>query len=165
MAKQFFKEGLLETSMNCVTFRWLRGIFLPVLFKNPGAYHKPDNYEDSYKVLLHEPKLNHNTWPCSPCCKHTVPCHCLSGQVSHLKWWLVNCFVDCADFTDMDSEKGKGGCTDIQLWFEDSPNPSVFITPVKVYGIHLNITTSNDAVITPKFCISNEHYQIFATIV
>jgi SNF2 family DNA or RNA helicase len=50
----------------------------------------------------------------------------------------------------------------MQLKFQDSRNPSVFITTLKGGGTGLNLTAANDAVITPKFWVLNEQRQAFA---
>jgi len=53
----------------------------------------------------------------------------------------------------------------MQLKFQDSRNPSVFITTPKVGGTGLHLTASNDALITQKFGVFNEPRQAFARVV
>jgi len=55
--------------------------------------------------------------------------------------------------------------TEMQLKFPDSPNPSVFVTTLKVGGTGLNLTVANYAVITQKFWVLNEQCQAFAWVV
>jgi len=51
----------------------------------------------------------------------------------------------------MYSEMGHDECIQMQLKFQDSPNPSVFVTTPKVGGTGLNLTAANHAVIIQKF--------------
>jgi len=52
-----------------------------------------------------------------------------------------------------------------QLEFQDSPNPSVFVTTPKVGGTGLNLTAANHAVITQLFWVLNVQGQAFARVV
>jgi len=65
----------------------------------------------------------------------------------------------------MYAEMGNNERTEIQLKFEDSPNPSLFVTTPKVGGTSLNLTAANHAVITQKFWVLNEQWQAFARVV
>jgi hypothetical protein len=56
---------------------------------------------------------------------------------------------------------GNDERTEMQLKFQDSPNPSVFVTTPKVGGTGLNLTAANYAVITLKFWVMNEQRQAF----
>ena len=53
----------------------------------------------------------------------------------------------------------KNERTQMQLKFQDSPNPSVFETKPNVGGTGLNLTAANHAVITQKFWGFNEQRQ------
>ncbi|KAF8515969.1 hypothetical protein BDD12DRAFT_770423 [Trichophaea hybrida] len=53
----------------------------------------------------------------------------------------------------------------MQLQFQDSRNPSVFITTSKSGGTGLNLTATNHAVITQKFWVLNKQRQAFARVV
>jgi hypothetical protein len=64
-------------------------------------------------------------------------------------------------FAEMDHNER----TEMQLNFQDSPNPSVFVTLPKVGGTGLNLTAANHAVITQKFWVLNEQHQAFAWVV
>jgi hypothetical protein len=75
----------------------------------------------------------------------------IPGQVRHLKWWLTEFFADNLDIFDMFGELGNDEHTEMQLKFQDSPNPSVFVTTPKVDGTGRNLTAANHAVITQKF--------------
>jgi SNF2 family DNA or RNA helicase len=59
-------------------------------------------------------------------------------------------------------EMGNDACTEMQLKFQDSRNPSVFITTPTVGGTGLNLTAANHAVITQKFWVLNAQWQAFA---
>jgi hypothetical protein len=65
----------------------------------------------------------------------------------------------------MYSEMGNDECTEIQLKFQDSRNPSEFITTCKVGGPSLNITAANDVVITQKCGVWNKQWHAFARVV
>jgi hypothetical protein len=82
-----------------------------------------------------------------------------------LKWWLIKFFADHLDIFYMYAEMGNDERTEMQLKFQDSPNPSVFVTTPKVGGRGLNLTAANHAVITEKFWVLNEQRQAFARVV
>ena len=65
----------------------------------------------------------------------------------------------------MYAEMGNNERTEMQLKFQDSPNPYVFITTPKVGGTGLNHTAANHAVITQMFWVLNEQRQAFARVV
>ena len=62
-------------------------------------------------------------------------------------------------------EMGNDKHTEMQLKFQDLPNPSVFVTTPKVGGTCLNLPAANHAVITQKFSVLNEQRQAFARVV
>jgi hypothetical protein len=64
----------------------------------------------------------------------------------------------------MYSEIGNNERTKMQLKFQDSSNPSVFVTSSKVGGAGCNLTAANHAVITQKFQVLNEQWQAFAWV-
>jgi SNF2 family DNA or RNA helicase len=78
------------------------------------------------------------------------------GQVRHLQWWFTKFFADHLDIFYMYAEIDNDERTEMQLKFQDSPNPSVFVTTPKVGGTGLNFTAANDARITQKFWALNE---------
>jgi len=89
----------------------------------------------------------------------------LPGQVRHLKWWLTKFFGDYLDIFYMYAEMGNDERTEMQLKFEDLPNPSVFVTTPKVSGMGLNLTAANHAVISQKFWVLNMQCQALARVV
>ena len=89
----------------------------------------------------------------------------LPGQFRHLKWWLTKFFADHLDIFYIYAEMGNNERTEMQLKFQDSLNPSVFVTTPKVGGTGLNLTAANHAVITQKFWVLNEQRQAFARVV
>jgi len=89
----------------------------------------------------------------------------LPGQVRHLKWWLTKFFVDHLDVFYMYAAMGDNESTEMQLKFQDLPNPSVFVTTPKVGGTGLTHTAANHAVRTQKFWVLNEQRQAFAWVV
>jgi hypothetical protein len=69
------------------------------------------------------------------------------------------------DIIYMYAEVGHNERTEMQLKFQDLPNPSVFITTLKVGGMGLNLTAANHAVITLNFWVLNKQHQAFAQVV
>jgi hypothetical protein len=76
-----------------------------------------------------------------------------------------NIFADHLDIFYMYAEMGNDELTEMQLKFQDSPNPSLFITSPTVGGTGLNLTAANHAVITQKVWVLNEQCQAFARVV
>jgi hypothetical protein len=74
-------------------------------------------------------------------------------------------FADHVDVFHMYAEICNDEWTVMQLKFQDSRNPSVFLTTPKVSGTGLNCTAANNAVITQKFWVLNEQWQAFASVV
>jgi len=73
--------------------------------------------------------------------------------------------VDNVDIFHMYAEMGNDECTEMQLKFQDSPKPSVFITTPKVGGTGLILMAANHAVLTQMFWVLNEQRQAFARVV
>jgi hypothetical protein len=65
----------------------------------------------------------------------------------------------------MYTERGNDERTEMKLKFQDSPHPSLFVTPPKVGGRGLKLIAANYAVITRKFWVLNEQRQEFAWVV
>jgi len=88
-----------------------------------------------------------------------------SGRVHHLMWCLTMCIADYVDNFYISAEMDNKECTEMQLKFQDWPNPSVFITIPTVGGTHLHLTAANNAVITQKFWVLNKQCQVFGQII
>jgi len=161
---QWYNEWTLDTWVDSPIFRWLRDTFLPMLVNEPAEYPEPDEDDASNAALLHEPESNQSAMPHAPPPQKAVLFCLLPGQVRHLKWWLTKCFADHLDIFYMYAEMGNDERTEMQLKFQDSPNPSVFVTTPKVGGTGLNLTVANHAVITQKFWVLNEQRQAFAQV-
>jgi hypothetical protein len=73
--------------------------------------------------------------------------------------------MDNLDIYYLFAEMGNDEHTEMQLNFQDSPNPSVFVTIPKVGGTGLNFTAANHAVITQKFWVLKEQRQAFARVI
>jgi hypothetical protein len=82
-----------------------------------------------------------------------------------LKWWLTKIFGDHFNVFYMYAEMGYNECTEKQLKFHDSTNPSVVVTTPKVGGTCLNLTAGIHAVMIQKFWVLNEQRQTFAQVV
>jgi hypothetical protein len=136
-----------------------------MLVHQSAEYPVPDEDEASNEVPLHEPESLKSTWPRVPPPQKAVLFCPLPGEVRHLKWWLTKVFADNSDIFYMFAELGNDECTEMQLKFQHSPNPSVFVTTPKVGGTGLNFTVANHAVITQKFWVLNELRQAFSRVV
>jgi len=162
---QWYDEWALDTWVDLPIFRWLRETFLPMLVKEPAEYPEPDKDDPLREALLPEQKRHENSLPGAPP-PHKVVLYCpLPGKVRHLKWWLTKYFADNVDIFHMYAEMGNDERTQMQLKFQDSRNPSVFVTTPNVGGTGLNLTAANHAVITQKFWVLNEQRQAFARVV
>ena len=135
-----------------------------MLVKEPAEYPEPDQDDASRQMLLPEER-NKNAPSSAPAPPKAVEIYALPGHVRHLKWWLTKFFADNVDTFHMYAEMGNDECTEMQLKFQDSQNPSVFITTPKVGGTGINFTAANHAVITQKFWVLNEQRQVFARVV
>jgi hypothetical protein len=137
-----------------------------MLVNESAEYSEPDKHEASNEVLLHESESLQSTLPRAPPPPQKAMLFCpLPGQVHHLKWWLTRFIGYHLDVFYMYAEMGNNERTKMQLKFQDSPNPSVFVTTHNVSGISLNLTAATQAVITQKFRILNEQRQAFAWVV
>jgi len=137
-----------------------------MLVNESAEYPKPVEYEASNEALLLESESLERTLPhsCPPPQKEVLFCP-LPGQVLHVKWWLTKFFVDDLDIFYAFAEMGNNERTQMELKFQNSPNPSLFETTPKVGGTGFNVTAANQAVITQKFWGINEQRQAFARIV
>jgi SNF2 family DNA or RNA helicase len=63
------------------------------------------------------------------------------------------------------SEMSNNELTEMQPKFEESPNPSVFLTTPKVGETGINLTTANHKVMNHKYWVLNEQWQVFAPVV
>jgi SNF2 family DNA or RNA helicase len=82
-----------------------------------------------------------------------------------LKWWLTKYFADNVNIFHMYAEMGNDERTEMQLKFQDSRPPSVFVMTPQVGGTGMNLTAANHAVITEKVWVLNERWQVFAGVV
>ena len=136
-----------------------------MLVNAPGEYPNPGRDKASNEVLLHKTEINGIAMPRPPPPQKAVLFRPLPGRFRHLKWWLTKYFVDHFDIFYMYAEMGNDVRTQMQLKFQDSPNPSVFVTTPKVGRTGLNLTSANHAVITQKVWVLNEERQAFARVV
>jgi hypothetical protein len=60
---------------------------------------------------------------------------------------------------------GNDEHAEIRRKFEESWNPSIFVTTPTVHGTDLSRTAANHAIISQKFCGLNEPRQAFARVV
>ena len=136
-----------------------------MLIHGPAENPKPDEDEASNEALLHEPASIISALPHSPPPEMALLFFPLAGHVCHLKWWLTKLFMDHLDIFYMNLEMGNDGRSEIPLKFENSPNPSVFVTTPKVGGTGFNLTAPNHAVIAQKFWVLNDLREVFAWVV
>jgi hypothetical protein len=121
-----------------------------MLVKEPAEYTEP-NQDDTSREMLISDGRNANAPPSAPPPQKAVLFCPLSGQVCHLKWWLTKLVGDNLDIFYTYAEMGNDEHTEMQLKFQDSQSPSVFITTPKLGGTGINL-----AVITQKFRVLNE---------
>jgi len=162
---KWYDEWPLDTWVYSQIFRWLRETVLRLLVNESVEYPEPDKDKVSNEALLHKPESHKSTLPHAPPPQKAMLFCLLSGQVCHLKWWLTKFFADHLDIFYMYAEMGNKESTEMQLKFQDSPNPSVFVTTPKVGGTGLNLTAANHAVMTQKFWVLNEPLQAVARVV
>jgi len=105
-----------------------------MLVNEPAEHPKPEEDDASRETLLHKER-NENALPSAPRPPMVVLFCPVPGQFRHLKWWLIKYFADHVDIFHMFAEMGNDERTEMQLKFQDSGNPSVFITTPKV-GLH-----------------------------
>jgi len=137
-----------------------------MLVNESAEYSEPDKVEAPNEALLNEPESLKCTLPHTPPPPQKAVLSCpLPGQVRHLKWWLTMFSADNLDIFCMFAEMGNNERTEMQLKFQDSPNPSVFVTTPKVGGTGLNLTAANHAVITQTFWELYQQRQACARVV
>ena len=161
----WYNEWPLDTRVHSPIFRWPRDTFLPMLFKEPAEYPKPDENNARNELPLHEPESIHSSLPSAPPPHKGVLLCPLPSEVRNLKGWLTKCFPDHLDIVYMYADMGNDERSEMPLKFQDSPNPSVFVTRPKVSGTGLNLAAANNAVISQKFWVLNEQGQAFARVV
>jgi len=157
-------EWPLDTGVESQIFRLLRETFLSTLVKEPAEYPEPDQDDTSSKTLLSEER-NENALPSAPPQQKAVLFCPLPVPVSYLKWWLTKIFAGNIDIFHMYAEMGNHEHAEMQLTFQDSRNPSVFITTPKADRTGLNLTAANHAVITLKLWVVHKQRQAFARVV
>jgi hypothetical protein len=158
---QWYKEWPLNPWVDCPIFRWPIETFLAILVKEPAEYPEPDQEDESREALLPEQDRIKNVLHSAPPPQKAVLLCTLPGQVCYLKWWLTKFFADNVDIFHMYAEMGNDKRAEMQLKFQNSRNPSVFITTPKEGGTRSSLTAANHAVITQKFSVLNEQRQAF----
>jgi hypothetical protein len=124
--------------------------------KEPAEYPNPGKDKASNQVLQHEHESIECAMPYTPPCQKEVQFCLHPGHVCHLRWWLKMLIADQLNILYMYAEMGNDEHTQIQLKFQDSPNPSVFITAPTVDRTGLNLSAANHAEITQKLWVLNE---------
>jgi hypothetical protein len=118
-------EWPLDNWVDSPIFRWLRDTFLPMILNESAEYPKPNEDQASNVALLHAPDILESTFPhVLPPQKAVLFCP-LRGQVLHFQWWLTKFYADNLDIFYMFADMGNNERTEMQLKFQDSPNPSV----------------------------------------
>jgi len=131
----------------------------------PVEYPEADQDDTSREVLLPEHNRNENTDPCTPPPPKLVLSGTVPGHIRDLNWWLMQYFLDCVHIFHMYAEMGNDEHTEMQLKFQDSRNPSVFVTIPKVGGIGRNHTAANNAVLTKQLWVLSDQWLPFAGVV
>jgi len=162
---QWYNEWVLNTWVDSPIFRWLRQTFRPMPANEPAEYPKHDEDDPLGVALLPEQESHQNALPGAPPPPKEVWFCPLPGQFCHLKGWRMKYFADHVDIFHMYAKMGNDKCTEMQLEFLVSHNPSVFIMTPKVGVTGLNLTAPNIAEITQKFWVLNEKQQAFLRVV
>ena len=162
---QWYDERPLDTQVDSPICRWLRETYLPIHVKEHAEYTETYQDNESREALLPEQDRYGNALPGASSPQNTVVFSLLPGQVCHFKRWLTKFFADNVDIFHMYAEMGNIECTEMQLKFKDSRNPSGFVSTPKVGRTSLNLTAVNHAVITQKFWVFNGQRQPFAGVV
>jgi len=162
---QWYDSWPLDTWEDCVILWWLRDAILPMVVKEPAEYPEPDQDDASGETLLPDQERNDTALPSAPPLQKAVLLCPLPGQVDYFKWWLMKYFADHMDIFHMYAEMGNNEHTEILHKFQDSQNPTVFVTTATVGGIGLNLTVAMHAVMTQKRWVLNEQWQAFAQVV
>ena len=74
-------------------------------------------------------------------------------------------FADDLDIFYMNAYMGNDERTEMQLKFQDSLNPSVFVTTPNLGGTGLSLSAAHHAVRTEKFWVLNEQHRALARVV
>jgi len=127
-----------------------------MLVNQPAEYSESDEDDPFREVLLPEHERHENALRSVPPPHNAVLVSPLPGQVHHLKWLLTKYFADHVVPFHMYAQMGTDECTEMQLKFQDSRNPSVFVMTPKVCGTGLNRTMANHVLMTQKFWVLNE---------
>jgi hypothetical protein len=136
-----------------------------MLANSVAEFSKPDKDEESTEACPHQPESNECSLPSAPP-HHKVVLFCpLPGEVHNFNWWLTMCFEDHFDIFYMYAEMGNNEWTEMQLKFQDSPNPSVIVTTPSQGGRGINLPAPNHPVITQKRRVWNMQCQVLATVV
>jgi len=162
---QWYNEWPLDAWVDSLIFGWLKETFLTIIINNPAEYPEPDPDNTSRGVFLPEQERHNNALRSTPFPQKVVLLCPLLAQVQYLMRRLNNYFVDHVDIFHLHAEMGNDEHTEMQLTFQDSQNPSVFITSPNVGWTGLNLTAENHAVISQKFWVLNELQQAFAQVV
>jgi SNF2 family DNA or RNA helicase len=138
---KWHNEWTLDMWVESPNFRWLRVTILPMVVKEPAKYPQQDQ-PDASRVRLLQEETNESAPPSAPPPQKALLFCPVSGQGHHLKWWLKNVFADHVDIFHMYAEMGNDERTEMQLKFQDSQNPSLFITTPNVGGTGINLTAA-----------------------
>jgi len=157
-------EWPLHPSEESLIVRLQSETHLPILVKELAENPEPDQ-DDAWIEMLHAEESIENAPPNAPLSQKALVCSPHSGQFGHLKWWQTKFFVDQVHIFHMHADMGNDECTEMQLKFQDSRNPSVSISTPKVSGTGLNLTAANHAGLTQKVYVLNEQWQAFAQVV
>jgi len=134
-----------------------------MLVKWPAMYPEPDQDDKLREALFLEPVRNENALPAVSSHKEVLFCP-LPGQVQHLKCWLTKYFADHEEMFQIYAGMGSDERTEMQIKFQDSRNPSEYVTTLNVGGTGLNVTAANHAVRIQKFWVLNEQRQEFVWV-
>jgi len=90
-----------------------------------AKYPEPDKDEVSNEARLQRLECHISALPRALPPQNAVLFCPLPGRVHHVKWWLAKFFVVNVDIFYMFADMGNDERTEMQLKFQDSPNPCV----------------------------------------
>lgn len=112
-------EWPLNTFVPCPIFRQQSEPFQPVLINDHTEYSDPDEDETSSEVILSKPETYEHCVLGAPPSQQALLFFPFSGQLWHLKWWLLKYFAEPVDIFHIYTEMGNDEHTEMQLKVQD----------------------------------------------
>jgi hypothetical protein len=150
VSREWNNEWALESWVDPLISHWLRERFLPLLVKEPAEFPESDEDDPLREAIILKQKVYENALRSAPPSQKAVLFCPLPGEFRHLNWWLPKYCADHVDTFHVYAEMGNEERTEMQLKFQDSGNPCVFVTTPKVEWTGLNLAAAIHMVITDR---------------